>query len=331
MRGSRQNFQRSFRARGDLAKSTAKLPSGLPDVFVVGAGKSGTTAIYHYFKTHPQSFVPATVKETNFMAFCDGLPPMGGPGDHISAQWSATKIEDYRTLYADRTSERIAVDVSPNYLFYPQAADKIASLCPNAKIVIVLRNPIECVFSLYSMLRREGRETCPTFREAFYRSHERIAAGWQAAWDYENYFRFSEQVARYLSRFPQRNLFIRRYELLKTDPQRFYGELCKFLEIEEIDTRQANRVVNTGATKRDMIRKRLLGRMLLRTARVATLVSPRAWKTALSHRLLAPAFVLSAEDRQMLVDHFSPDILALQDLLDWDLGAWLQVEAAAPR
>ena len=64
----------------------------LPNIFVVGAAKSGTTALYHYFKLHPEVFVP-TVKEVNYMAFFDGLPPLAGPGDRdIVARRSVTKL-----------------------------------------------------------------------------------------------------------------------------------------------------------------------------------------------------------------------------------------------
>ena len=58
--------------------------SGLPDLFVVGAAKSGTTALFRYFRCHPQVFVPSAIKETNYMAFYNGLPLLAGPGDQTA-------------------------------------------------------------------------------------------------------------------------------------------------------------------------------------------------------------------------------------------------------
>src|SRR5262245_53726556 len=137
---------------------TAEGSPALPDVFVVGAAKSGTTALYEYFKSHPQVFVPEAIKETNYMAFSGGLPPLAGPGDKTAlAGQSITTLDGYRKLYSSRSEGQLAADVSPAYLYYPHTAAKIAELCPRAKIVIILRNPVQCAFSMYSMMRRDLR------------------------------------------------------------------------------------------------------------------------------------------------------------------------------
>jgi hypothetical protein len=80
-------------------------------LFVVGAAKSGTTALYHYFKVHPQVFVPK-VKEPNYMAFYAGNVPAAGPGDRHTVDNSVTNFDDYVQLYAGRTTELIAADIS---------------------------------------------------------------------------------------------------------------------------------------------------------------------------------------------------------------------------
>src|SRR5262249_22582992 len=114
----------------------------LPNLFVVGPAKTGTSALYHYLRVHPMVYT-TPIKETNYMSFCDGLPPLLGPGDQerIAAK-SVLTLAAYRALYANRRDEPVAADVSPSYMHYPQAAAKIAELCPRAKIVIVLRNPV---------------------------------------------------------------------------------------------------------------------------------------------------------------------------------------------
>jgi Sulfotransferase family len=310
-----------LRLRSDDPMSLQHLPS----IFVVGAAKSGTTALYHYFKLHPEVFVP-TVKEVNYMAFSEGLPPLAGPGDRdIVARRSVTTLEDYRRLFEQRTSEIAAADVSPGYLQFPRAASRIAELCSSAKIVIILRNPIECAFSMYSMLRRDRREPCRSFRQAFALSEQRIAAGWDGCWDYRGAYLFAQQVERYLRLFQQPQLFIRRYEELQATPEHFYHELCAFLGISEIDVQHANQRLNVACTRRDLIRTRKMGRWMMRTAHVAGLFCPAAIKTPLRSYLKQPAFVLSHEDRRMLVDHFASDVLRLSELLNWDLHDWLQV------
>ena len=277
----------------------------MPDVFVVGAAKSGTTALYTYFKMHPQVFVPACVKETNYMAFCDGLPPLAGPLDRATVGDSVTSLAEYERLYGQRSSEIVAADVSPAYLYYPQASQRIARWAPQARIVMILRNPVECVLSMYSMMRRDGREPCHSLVEAFERSEERIAAGWEWAWDYKNGYKFAKQVERYTKRYPPSQLFIRRYEQLQREPERFYRELTEFLGISAIDVTDSNQRVNAAPRRVDILRQTRGGRVWHRAGRILGRVLPPRFATAIQRRFDAPAFTLKRAERRFLVDHFA--------------------------
>jgi hypothetical protein len=298
----------------------------LPDVFVVGPAKTGTSALYEYFRAHPQVYT-APIKETNYMAFCDGhLPPLAGPGDWetIGAKSTVT-FTDYLALYANRRDQPIAVDVSPSYMHYPWAAAKIAELCPDAKIVVVLRNPVECSFSMYSMLRRDNRESCRTFREALECIEKRRAARWDVRWDYLRPYLISDAVARYLELFSSSQLFIRRYERFKRQPEQFYSELCDFLNIEPLEVSRANRKVNAGATRRDIMRGRSGGRWLLRAMDVCGIFLPASWRRSIQRKVFdVPGLELSPDERRILVDYYRADILKLAGLLSWDLSEWLK-------
>lgn len=293
-------------------------------MFVVGAAKSGTTALYAYFKAHPHVFVSPSLKEANYMAFYGGMPPLVGPGDRQCVGGSITTLPDYQRLYAARANERIAADVSPAYLYYPHAAAKIAELAPRAKIVIVLRNPVECVLSMYSMMRRNKREPCKSLLEAFGQSERRLADGWEWAWDYKNCFKFSAQVAGYLTRFPRRQLFVRRYEDLQEQPERFYRDLTAFLGVSMIDLERSNERVNTAPRRIDMMYNNRFGRLACRVGRRVGRIVPARLARALQQKLEATAFTLSPRERRTLVDHFGADILELSRLLDWDLRDWVR-------
>lgn len=293
------------------------------DLFVVGAAKSGTTALYHYFRHHPSVFVPTTVKETNFMAFEGGFPKPKGPGDARALSRSITRWADYLRLYGGRTQETVAADVSPAYLYYPQAPRKIAERAPHAKIVIILRNPVECVHSMYAMMRRERREPCRSLLKAFAKSEQRLANGWEWAWDYKNCYRFSAQVKRYLDLFPSSQLFIRRYEDLQNHPQEYYDDLIRFVGIGPIDLERANRRVNTAPRRIDMLQKKRAGRIIYRAGSLAGGLLPQAISGSIHRRLQTPAFTLAQDDRKKLADYFRADVLKLQQLLNWDLGEWV--------
>ena len=328
MRGSLERPERrhsgphfNVSASGGRAAQTA---DRLPNAFVVGPAKTGTTALYHYFRAHPQVYT-ASVKETNYMSFSGGVPPLAGPSDRESiGERSTTTLESYAALWANWHDEPVAVDVSPSYMHYPRAATKIAELCPAAKIVIVLRNPVECSFSMYSMKRRDNLETCRTFHEAIERIDERQAAGWDIGWDYLRSYLVSDAVARYMKLFPAPQLFIRRYELLKREPERFYGELCAFLQVDPIDVQKANVKVNVAATRRDVLAHTGGGRRLMRLIKVTSDLLPRSWRQSFRRRLLdSPGLELSSADRKMLIEYYRADILKLERQLSWDLSDWL--------
>ncbi len=301
----------------------------LPDVFIVGAAKAGTTSLHQYFRAHPQVFVPAAVKETNFMSFAGGMPRFTGPRDAEVLKSSISDLASYRRLYEARNQERVAVDVSPSYLYYAQAADHIAALCPRAKIVIVLRNPVEAAFSMYAMMRRDAREPFRIFWPAFTQSAARIAAGWEWAWDYQECFRYAGQVARFRNRFAESHLFIRRYEQLRDQPDQFYRDLCGFLDVAPIAGPQFHRRWNSAPRRRDMLAQARAGRWALRAARVAQRWAPVAWTRQLTAALDRPALALEADDRRRLVEYFDADIRALEKALSWDLSAWLVVDKRA--
>jgi hypothetical protein len=302
----------------------AQTADRLPNAFVVGPAKTGTTALYHYFRAHPQVYT-APVKETNYMSFSGRVPPLAGPRDQESiGDKSITTLQNYVALWANWRDEPVAIDVSPSYMHYPRAATKIAELCPAAKIVIVLRNPVECSFSMYSMKRRDNLETCLTFREALQQIDQRQAAGWDIGWDYLRSYLVSEAVAQYMKLFPAPQLFIRRYELLKREPERFYAELCAFLQVEPIDVQKANVKVNVAATRRDVLARTGGGRRLMRLIKVASDVLPPSWRRSFRRRILdSPGLELSSADRKMLVEYYRADILRLSELLRWDLAQWL--------
>jgi Sulfotransferase family len=310
---------------------------GVPNLFVVGAAKSGTTALYHYFAAHPQIYVPPHIKEPNYMAYFEGLPDYKGPGDKTHAAGrSITSLPAYLALYAARTNQQYAADLSPVYLRHPKAPHKILELSPDAKIVMVLRNPIEGTLSMFSMMHRDGREPCASFSEAFRRTPQRLAAGWEWAWDYQGCFMYSKQVSRYLEMFPRENLFIRRYDQMKFEPERFYRELTAFLDIPTIDIK-ANRWVNRSARRADILRRTLVGKAVVELARAARLTLPAVWHARLKLTAIEePAFRLSHDEQQMLADHFGSDIEKLAEILGWDLSDWLRGDgtssvSAAPR
>ncbi|MBK7727714.1 MAG: sulfotransferase [Gammaproteobacteria bacterium] len=131
-----------------------------PSFFVVGAQKAGTTALHHYLARHPDIFLPA-IKETHF--FDDGHGEYRLGIDHY--------IEKYFHVDAHYL---ISGEVDPEYLFFPEVASRIASYCPNAKLIFVFRDPVARAYSHYQMSFSRGLDQLD-FAQAIAREDARMA------------------------------------------------------------------------------------------------------------------------------------------------------------
>jgi hypothetical protein len=130
----------------------------LPDFLMIGAQKSGTSAIYAYLSQHPQVFTSEN-KEPGFFAF-EGLQrSFAGPDDARAGRDIVRDLERYRRLFREVGDKARAGEASSIYLYAPQAAERIHHYIPNAKLIAVLRDPVDRAYSAYRHLVRDGRES----------------------------------------------------------------------------------------------------------------------------------------------------------------------------
>jgi hypothetical protein len=115
----------------------------LPDFLVIGAPKAGTTALHAALAGHPELFM-SPVKEPNFF-LTDGPPPRrgGGPGDVQTYREHIWRREDYETLFDLAPPGALRGESTPFYLYDRQAQRRIRALIPDAKMIAVLRDPVE--------------------------------------------------------------------------------------------------------------------------------------------------------------------------------------------
>lgn len=111
------------------------MASSLPNFLVIGAARSGTTAMYHALSRHPQVFMSA-VKEPNFFAFEEGELDFGGPGaDFVNN--STNSLADYRALFAETGGAAAVGEASPLYLYSEQAPARIAATLGQVKLIAI--------------------------------------------------------------------------------------------------------------------------------------------------------------------------------------------------
>jgi len=144
----------------------------LPNFFIIGTAKAGTTSVWYYLRQHPGIFLPQK-KECHY--YCsDDMPSQGRSQDNKYR--AIDTAGDYADLFAGSELAVARGEVSPMYMYYPKTAGRIASDVPNAKLIAILRNPADRAFSAYVHMVRDGYEKL-SFADALEAEKSRIDSG----------------------------------------------------------------------------------------------------------------------------------------------------------
>jgi len=188
----------------------------LPNFLVIGAMKAGTTSLHHYLAQHPDVFM-LPQKETNFFAQESAL---------CLRDRTVTGKEEYAELFSGATSERVVGETSPAYLCVPDAPRRIAAMIPHAKLIAVLRNPIERAFSHFVMRRRQGKETRTSFDEVI------AVDDLDPMRSYKSRGFYGQHLSRYFEHFPREQIKVFLYEDLERDPMTIVQQILRFLDVD---------------------------------------------------------------------------------------------------
>ena len=183
-----KQWYRSSRFFYRMSTSQVRL---LPDFIIIGTQRGGTTSLYYYLTEHP-GIARALMKEVHFFDdnFREGL-------NWYRAQFPSS-LQKY---YAERIRKEhfITGESSPYYLFYPPAPKRISALVPQAKLIVLLRNPVDRAYSHHWLVTLEGNETL-SFEEAIKREGERMAGEHEKILANEHYSSFNHRHYSYLAR-----------------------------------------------------------------------------------------------------------------------------------
>ena len=152
----------------------------MPDFLVIGAPKAGTTALHAALARHPGLYMSA-VKEPKFF-LTDGPPPAkGGPGDALTYREHVWRRPDYEALFDPAPPGTLRGESTPLYLYDRAAVRRIRETLPAARLIVVLRDPVERAHSNWTHLWSAGLEPVGDFVRACAEEERRIAAGWAAS------------------------------------------------------------------------------------------------------------------------------------------------------
>jgi hypothetical protein len=197
----------------------------LPDFLVLGAQKAGTTALYEYLRRHPQITGPSW-KEVSFF---DRHWARG-------ERWYRGNLPNLA-----RKREKLVGEASPSYVFHPLAPQRVQEVVPEARLIVLVRNPVDRALSQYNHEVALGREPL-TFEEALDAEAERLRGEEERMAADPRYFsrewwshtyqargRYAEQLERWLTVFPREQLLVLPTDDLGSDPARAHAQVLEFL------------------------------------------------------------------------------------------------------
>ena len=321
-------------------------PGRKPNLFIVGAPKSGTTALWTYLRGRPEIF---TGGKENLES---DLPAAGGKeyqyfgSDLASNIDTRVTLESYLAAFAPASNERYLLDASPMYLCSELAASEIAAFSPDARVIAVLRNPVDMMYSLHAEAFFQGDEDIVDFEEALgaeddRRQGRRIPSTCQRAlWSlfYRNVGNYADQVQRYFDALGRDRVHIIIFDDFAADPAAAYRDTLAFLDLDVDENHLPDfEVRNAHKAPRSRLTVRLLRNPppALRAV-TRSLVRNQATRRALGFRALElnadkrPRPPLKPEVRATLQVEVADDVRRLGAMIDRDLSSWLEPADESP-
>jgi Sulfotransferase domain len=229
----------------------------VPDFFIVGHAKSGTTALYEMLKRHPQIYMPEN-KEPWF--FASDMRPRFRP--RRSGRPPQT-LDEYLSLFSDaRPGQRVG-EASSSYLWSRTAATAIAEVRPAARIIAILREPASFLRSLHLQLLQTHVEVEQDLRKAMSREDARRRgkriprrSHRPQLLQYSDHVHYVEQLRRYHEVFPPEQVLVLIYEDFRRDNEATVRTVLRFLEVDDthpIDVTTANLTIRMRSQQLDDI------------------------------------------------------------------------------
>src|SRR5258706_5115615 len=300
----------------------------MPNFLVIGAAKCGTDSLCNYLGQHPQIYISPS-REPNFFV-AEGQPeiPYTGPGDRLAldSMW-VSALDRYESLFAGVTNEKAIGEGTAWYIYYEDAPQRIRWHVPHAKLIVVLRNPVDRAYSAYTMLLRDGRETMGDFARALDAEDERTRRNWEPIWHYTKMGFYTHQLKRYYSTFEPSQLQVIVYDDYSAQPAKVVKDAYRFLEGDDKITPDTSTRYNVSLVPKHIgVHALVAGEHPAKTAAKALLPVRirQAMKQRVVERNLMRPVPMDAEVRQRLVTLFRADILELQEMIGRDLSHWLQ-------
>lgn len=277
----------------------------LPTFLIIGTMKGGTTSLHRYLRQHPEVFMPER-KELNFFLDEYAGPPIDPPEER---NWSRG-ITWYEYQFADAEHERAVGEASANYSRYPTypgVAERIAKVAPETKLIYLMRNPIDRVFSHYLHDFANGREQRPF--EIAVRQDDRYLAP----------SRYATQVERYFHVFPSGQLLLLKTDDLLARRAETVGRVLEFIGVNSKAHLRLDFEAHRTSEKLEKSRA-LTFASQSRLRRFVPQPIRRRLRKLLANPLNTSKIELDSDTREFLATQFAPDVRRLSELTGEDFA-----------
>jgi hypothetical protein len=306
------------------------MPARVPDFFIIGHEKCGTTALYRILRSHPQIYMPDLKEPRYFNRDPDPERAPARPG------MLPRTLDAYLELFAEASASEIAGEASPQYIRSAGAARRIAELAPDARAIAILREPVSFLRSFHLACVRSGIETERDLRKALAleglrRRGQRIPRDCPAPDRllYADHVRYVEQLRRFEDALMPEHVHVIIYEDLRRDNERTARHVLRFLGVDE--TRPID-ISNSTGNSRKAVRNSQLHRLGLALKRAGNRpdsapailrglnsITPTWLEAVARWGVYAPPSAVSEQLTRDLRQRFRPEVAALGDHLGRDL------------
>lgn len=297
----------------------------MPNFLIIGAAKSGSTALYSYLNQHPEIYM-SPIKEAKFFSYEDEAITYKGPNDLNQGYF--TDLKSYQSLFSGVSNEIAVGEASPYYLYIPGSAYRINKHIPNAKLIAILRNPIDRAYSHFrSYIIRN--EPIADFNQAILAETERIYNNWSPRWYYKQQGFYYKQLKPYFELFDRNQIKIYLYEDFADNMTGVLADIFSFLSVDESFQPHIQKRHNVTNSPRNLFLHHLVspigknkGRNFLQKSLPKNVYS-HVRRRIENANLRAKPVALSKKSRLKLIDIYKEDIHQLQDLIGQDCLHWL--------
>ncbi len=278
----------------------------LPNLFIGGVQKSGTTYLHNLLKEHPDVFSPKYPQEIHFFAF----------------EYDYQKnIKKYQNKFRSWQGEKIIFQTSPYYLYLPAVPERIANIIPDAKFIFILRNPIDRAYSHYWHSVKYAYETL-SFEDAIELETQRINHNlkFKSRYSYLDRGKYFGQIQRFYHHFGSEKVLIILFEDLKEKVNHVIKQCATFLQVD------VSLFLQSKISERHKNHSRLPKNCHIQKISSSLKETPLLLLSVLIDRfnLVSTKYPpMKQETRMMLLQYFKQDIHQLQTLIKRDLSDWL--------